>query len=143
MHFTLLPMLRENTHTVCDIPLPLNEVVSEWSTKFPKGLDVKLIDVENQSDWFIDHLNPEAKAKIADQCMPAQAGTLATIAQVFPSRLESTQNMYTRSGNVLAFMNELKADTKNQIAFVGHSHFFTYMTGSSWHKDSEGNIDET
>jgi len=33
--FIVLPLLRENLHTICDIPVPFNEVLDEWSPKFP------------------------------------------------------------------------------------------------------------
>jgi len=32
---------------------------------------------------------------------------------------------------------------KKQVAIVGHSHYFTYLTASEWNLNSEGQIDKS
>lgn len=42
-------------------------------------------------------------------------------------------------------MQQVKQEQKDskQIAIVGHSHYFTYLTASQWNINSEGKIDST
>lgn len=89
MKFVILPMLRENMHTVCDIPISFDQVLSEWSPKFPQGIDCSLINVDSPLDWFVQDLNIEAQQQIEQTNLPAQEGTLSVISDIFPARIES------------------------------------------------------
>ncbi len=51
--FVILPLLRENMHTICDVPVDFTTVIDEWSHKFPQGLDYSLV-VDN---WFENGLD--------------------------------------------------------------------------------------
>jgi len=61
MKFIILPMLRENMHTVCDVPISFESVLSEWNHKFPQGIDCSLFRSDKPLDWFYDDLNTEAQ----------------------------------------------------------------------------------
>jgi broad specificity phosphatase PhoE len=59
--FIVVPLLRENMHTVCDVPLDFIDVLDEYSSKFPQGLDTSLIDLNFSASWFLNDLNVEAQ----------------------------------------------------------------------------------
>ena len=67
MSFVVLPLLRENMHTVCDVPISFQDVLNEFDSKFPQGLDHSLIDTKLDNSWFLDDLNPEAQIMISKQ----------------------------------------------------------------------------
>ena len=56
LNFVVVPLLRENLHTVCDIPQDFQITLDEYSEKLP-NLDSSLL-VENyaMSDWFVQDL---------------------------------------------------------------------------------------
>jgi hypothetical protein len=56
LNFVVVPLLRENLHTVCDIPQDFQITLDEYSEKLP-NLDSSLLE-ENypMSDWFVQDL---------------------------------------------------------------------------------------
>jgi hypothetical protein len=54
--FIVLPLLRENMHTICDVPVDFSTVVDEWAPKFPSNIDFSLVADNN---WFLADLNKE------------------------------------------------------------------------------------
>lgn len=95
-----MPQMRERLHTVCDIPVPFEDVKNEWCCKFPTGLDTSLMDQSHPDSWWLDTLDGKARNKINDFCMPPSMGTLAAVSQEFPERLESSENVVQRSKEV-------------------------------------------
>ena len=61
LNFVVMPLLRENLHTVGDIPQNFQITLEEYRTKLP-NLDISLL-VENYpelADWFVQDLQPSA-----------------------------------------------------------------------------------
>ena len=72
------------------------------------------------------------------------------ISEIFPSRIESVENMHKRTTSALQYIHdyglsntsEASAD-ESQIAVVGHSHFFTYLTATEWYLNDDGSRDQS
>ena len=54
-------------HTVCDVPFNFQDVLNEFESKFPQGLDHSLIDENSMNSWFLSDLNSEAQTMINSQ----------------------------------------------------------------------------
>ena len=55
-------------------------------------------ELRDKGAIFVEDLNEEGKTALEDTYMPVHLGCLSLISEIFPSRLESTENMHKRSG---------------------------------------------
>ncbi|CDW74856.1 UNKNOWN [Stylonychia lemnae] len=146
IHFVVHPLLRENTHTVCDIPESLESVKAEYLTKIP-NLDFSLIGESLSDDqkkiwYFYDYQEPvrsyllsryeqEQETKDEKQIM------LEEIIKTYPDRLEDVFNTYLRREKFKQFLIEYqrsKGKHSGQVCIVGHSQFFSHLTATQWPK---------
>ena len=56
LNFVVVPLLRENLHTVCDIPQDFQITLDEYSEKLPNLDSSLLVDNYAMSDWFVQDL---------------------------------------------------------------------------------------
>eukprot|EP00347_Sterkiella_histriomuscorum_P008388 403345286 len=144
--FIVHPMLRENTHTVCDIPESLDQVKLEYQEKIPH-LDFSLIgsslqDHQKKLWYFHDYQEPVRSLllnRFANQSDTKNEKEiiLEEIVKTYPGRLEDAQNTYNRRETFKRFLVEyqrLHGKSAGQICIVGHSQFFSHLTATEWPK---------
>ena len=78
--------------------------------------------------------------------MDSKEVILGEILQTYPDRVESALNTHQRcehlKQHVIDYLNEISLD--EQVAIVGHSMYFSYMTATEWPlKDDESSFDYT
>ena len=56
LNFVVVPLLRENLHTVCDIPQDFQLTLEEYSEKLPNLDSSLLLENYDMSDWFVQDL---------------------------------------------------------------------------------------
>ena len=52
--YVILPDLRENQHSTCDIPNPIAEVKAEYLDRFPDSDWSAMDKFEDQNHWFVE-----------------------------------------------------------------------------------------
>ena len=88
MEVVLLPGLRCSIQMACDVPAELTEVLEEWSSKFPKGLDCRHMNQAKPYSWFVEDMDASARDEIEATYMPSHFGCLAVLQEKYPSGLE-------------------------------------------------------
>lgn len=126
-------------HTVCDIPEDFNLVEKEYTIKIPHlDLSEMISNKESLAPWYVHYLQEPVKSKLISKCSTRGVDTkeviLGEILQTYPDRVESALNTHQRcekfKQHVFDYLNDVSLD--EQVAIVGHSMYFSYMTATEW-----------
>jgi len=94
--FIVHPMLRENMHTVCDIPENFLDVKNDYEGKIPQ-LDFSLME-RQENDWYIHQLQEPVRSKLLERVARGnhteKEVLLEEILSTYPDRVESALNTH-------------------------------------------------
>jgi hypothetical protein len=94
-------MLRENMHTVCDIPENFLDVKNDYEGKIPQ-LDYSLME-RQENDWYIHQLQEPVRSKLLETVARGnhteKEVLLEEILSTYPDRVESALNTHQRVEN--------------------------------------------
>ncbi len=140
-------------HTVCDIPENFLEVKKEYERKIPH-IDFSLIKRQT-NDWYIHQLQDPVKSHLLESLTQKNQTEkeilLEEVLKTYPDRVENALNTYQRVDGFKSYLSDylqtvdIEAEEdengpsipQHQVAIVGHSMYFTYMTATEWPTQSE------
>ena len=106
--FIVHPMLRENMHTVCDIPENFLDVKNDFEGKIPQ-LDFSLME-RQENDWYIHKLQEPVRSKllerVARRSHTEKEVLLEEILSTYPDRVESALNTHQRVESFKSYLSD-------------------------------------
>jgi broad specificity phosphatase PhoE len=129
IRFVLAPLARERLSGAGEIPLDLTDVLQEFNSLFPSGLDTSLFrewkgDINN---WYLDGLDSTVQEQImANSKTQAVSATVYEIMQyTVTNRLQGVESMANVHGRFLRLSQQIKELTKglkdgDKVALVSH-----------------------
>ena len=102
---------------------------------------------DSHTPWYVHHLQEPVRSKLITQISSSKVRgvdskevILGEILQTYPDRVESALNTHQRceqfKQHVFDYINDISLD--EQVAIVGHSMYFSYMTATEWPLLEEG-----
>jgi len=80
--FILTPLLRENMHTVCDIPQDIDDTLDYFEPLFP-NLDTSALEVyRNRKQWYLEDLEPSVQKRIQERLSEEKSLLDAVLAEM-------------------------------------------------------------
>ena len=106
--FIVHPMLRENMHTVCDIPENFLDVKNDYEGKIPQ-LDFSLME-RQENDWYIHQLQEPVRSKLLERVARTshteKEVLLEEILSTYPDRVESAFNTHQRVESFKSYLSD-------------------------------------